>query len=135
MVVVGEAAAGPAEVGDVDRLEGVDDVVPHAAGVGDVRVFADPDAVVDAAAEVLGEVAVEVAADRAAVLVAVDDGLGFERLGGAGVGSREGAARAPSDSGERWRCESSLTVMRVDLRLSDKMRTGRASATGRRAVY
>ena len=74
--------------------------MPRVLGI--VRVFADPDAVVDAAAQVLGEVAVEVAADGAAVLVAVDDGLGFERIGGRG-GVRKYAPSAPSDSGERWR--------------------------------
>ena len=54
--------------------------MPRVLGI--VRILADPDAVVDAAAQVLGEVAVEVPADRAAVLVAVNDGRGFERLSG-----------------------------------------------------
>ena len=59
--------------------------MPRVLGI--VRFFADPDAVVDAAAEVLGELAVEVPADGAAVLVAVDDGFGLERLGDTGFGS------------------------------------------------
>ena len=109
VVVVGEAAAGPAEVRDVDRAEGVEDVGAHAAGVGDRRIFADPDAVVDAAAEVLGEVAVEVAADRAAVLVAVDDGLGLERLGG---GTAVGRCDC-STSDERGETRENLNVIRA----------------------
>ena len=93
VVVVGIAAAGPAEVRDVDRAEGLDDVGPHAAGVGDVRLFADPDAVVDAAAEVLGKLAVEIAADDAAVFVAPDDRVGVKRRGGPGWRNRPETAK------------------------------------------
>ena len=63
VVLVGEAAARPAEDGDVELLQRRDDVVADAARVGDRRVLADPDALVDAAAEVLGEVAVDVPVD------------------------------------------------------------------------
>ena len=90
VVVVGKAAAGPAEVRNVDRLEGVDDVGPHAAGVGDLRFFADPDAVVDAAAEVLGELAVEMAADRAAVAIR----RGSTALASSGSAARDEAANS-----------------------------------------
>ena len=54
--------------------------LPNAAHVGDRRIFADPNAVVNAAAQVLGEVAVDVAADFAAVFAALNDGCGVECL-------------------------------------------------------
>jgi hypothetical protein len=59
VVLVGETAARPAQVGDVQGLEGLDDVQPDATLVGHLRVLADEEAAVDAVAEVLGEVAVE----------------------------------------------------------------------------
>ncbi len=75
VVVVREAAARPAEVGGLDLLQRVDDVVPHAIGVGDRRVDSYVQATVDAPSQVLGEVAVQVPRDHAAVLVAPDGGL------------------------------------------------------------
>ena len=59
VVLVGKAAAGPAENGDVDGLQGFDDILSHAVDIGDVGVFADIDAFINAAAQVLGEVAVD----------------------------------------------------------------------------
>ena len=73
VVLVGEAAAGPAQVGNPQRPQGLDHVVADAPGVGDRGVLPDPDAAVDAAAEVLGEVAVQVAADGVLAEVGVDD--------------------------------------------------------------
>ena len=67
VVLVGEAAAGPAQHRHAELLERGDDVVAEAARVGDRRVLADPDAFVDQAAEVLGELAVD---------GRVDDGAG-----------------------------------------------------------
>ncbi len=63
VVFVGEAAAGPANVGDLERLERGHDVVADAAGIWDGGRGADPDALVHAVAEVFGELAEDVAVD------------------------------------------------------------------------
>ena len=54
---------GQRRTGMFEVLQRGDDVVADAAGVGDRRSGPDPDAFVDAAAQVLGEVAVHVAVD------------------------------------------------------------------------
>ena len=72
VVLVGEAAARPADVRHLERLQRGDDVVADAAGVGDGRVGADPDAFVDAVAEVFGELAEDIAVDLRAGLRRVD---------------------------------------------------------------
>jgi hypothetical protein len=82
VVVVGEAAAGPAHQRHLDRLQRRDHVVAIAAGVGDLAVLADPDAFVDAAAQVLGELAVDVAIDLGPRLVRMEhEALGEGRRG------------------------------------------------------
>ena len=73
MVAVGKAAAGPAEIRDFNFLERGDNVVAHAAGVRELCVFADPQAVVNAAAQMLGEMSVDVAVDFVFALVDVND--------------------------------------------------------------
>ena len=72
VVGVGETAARPAEIRDLDRAQGGDDVGAETADVGDGRVLADPEALVHAAAEVLGELAENVAADLRPRLVGGD---------------------------------------------------------------
>jgi hypothetical protein len=72
VVFVGEAAARPAQDGDADRSQGRDDVAADPAHVGDGRIRPDPEPVVDAAPEVLGEVAVDVAADPGFAAVGAD---------------------------------------------------------------
>jgi len=80
VVGVGEAAAGPAQVGHLDRAEGGNDVLADTAHVGDRRILADPDALVHAAAKVFGKLTEEVPADLRPGLTGVDgevdDGLG-----------------------------------------------------------
>jgi len=49
--------------GDADFLEGLDDVVADAAGVGDGAILAHPKAFVDAASEMFGEVTVDIRVD------------------------------------------------------------------------
>src|SRR5690625_3842260 len=109
VVVVGEAASGPAQVGDAQGAQRLDHVVADAAGVGDLGVLAHVEAAVDAAPQVLGEVAVEVAADGGAGQVQVDDHAGGAvgaaaarpgRAGGVGAGGG-GAERGGQASGER----------------------------------
>ena len=61
VVAVGEASAGPADRRPRGQAAAaVDERAPDAAGIGNLRAFADPDAVVDDAAEVLDEVPVEI---------------------------------------------------------------------------
>ena len=59
VVAFGEAAARPAQHRCLDRPHGVDERLPDAVGVADLRLLADPHAVVDHAAEVLDEVGVD----------------------------------------------------------------------------
>ena len=76
VVSVGEAASGPAQVRRADALHVVHELLPDAVDVGDPRLAADPDAVVDDAAEVLDEVAVDVGADRRPGRRGIDFDLG-----------------------------------------------------------
>ena len=80
VVLVGEAAARPAQVGDLDLAQRLDDVVSNAVSVGDRRCGPDPQPVVDAAAEMLGEVAVDVPADHRTRLPGADRQRGVPRL-------------------------------------------------------
>src|SRR5690606_16410539 len=73
VILVGEAPAGPTQVGDPDAPQRLDDVGADAIPVGDRGILADPEATVDAPAEMLGEVAIEVAADRGAGGIEIDD--------------------------------------------------------------
>ena len=86
VVAVGEAAAGPANHAGLQRLELVHQRFADAADVGDLRLLADPDAVVDDAAEVFDEVAVEVGGDAADRFIEqdVEPRLGGLRGGAAG---------------------------------------------------
>src|SRR6266851_9129473 len=59
VVGVGEAAAGPTQYGSLHGAHRVDERLADAIHVRDLRLFADPDAVVDHAAEMLDEVAVD----------------------------------------------------------------------------
>ena len=72
VVLVGEAAARPAEDRRLQLLQGFDDVDADAPDIGDRRVLAHPHAFVDAAPEVLGEVPVDLPADGLLAQVGVD---------------------------------------------------------------
>ena len=69
VVLVSKAAARPADYGRLDRLQRADDVAAHAPDIGDLGVRADPDAVIDAGAQMFGKLTVDVARDRGAGLV------------------------------------------------------------------
>ena len=75
VVLIGEAAAGPAEHRQLDVPQGFHHVGAHAVDVGDGGILSHIDAVVDAAAQVLGEVAVDVLVDGALFVLLVDDNL------------------------------------------------------------
>jgi hypothetical protein len=98
VVGVGEAAAGPAEDGRFDGAHGVDEGLADAVGVGDFGVGADPDAVVDDAAEVLDEMGVDLRRDGG-------DGLGGKNVdvgvdGGGGLREEMRAAEGESSGSE-----------------------------------
>ena len=63
VVFIGEAAAGPAQHGELYLPESVHDVLAVAVDVRNIAVLADVYPVVNAAPEVLGEVAVDLAVD------------------------------------------------------------------------
>ena len=63
VIFISEAAAGPAHVRYLHRLQRGDDVVADAARIRDLGVRADPDAFINAVAEMLGELAEDVAVD------------------------------------------------------------------------
>jgi hypothetical protein len=63
MIIVGEAAAWPAEHWWFQPAQGFDDIRAEAAYVGEGRIFTDPDAVIDAATEVLDEMTVDIRID------------------------------------------------------------------------
>ena len=72
VVFVGEAAAGPAQDGNLQLFQRFDNVRAHAVDVGDRRILADVEPAVNAAAQMLGEVAVNVAVDLRARMRRVD---------------------------------------------------------------
>ena len=75
VVLVGEAAAGPAQHRQLDVLQGLHHVGAHAVDVGDGGILTHENAVVDAAAQMLGKVAVDVLVDGALLVQLVDDDL------------------------------------------------------------
>ena len=57
VILVCEAASGPAEHGDAEGFEGLQDIGPIAGDIGDIGVRTYPDAFVDASAQVFGKLA------------------------------------------------------------------------------
>ncbi len=77
VIDVGEAAARPAQIGDADLEQGGHRFLAKAVDVGDGGVFTDPEAVIDAAAEMLGKVAVDMAADGLGCDLSIDEDFGL----------------------------------------------------------
>ena len=75
MVFVGETAAWPAQQGQLDSLQRLDNVVANAARVGDRALLSDPDSFVNAVAKVFGKLAIDVSADGVFSAVGVDNQL------------------------------------------------------------
>src|ERR1051325_4197969 len=63
VIFVGEAAARPAHVRHLNRLQRGDHIVADAASIRNCGAWADPAAFINAVAEVLGELAEDVAVD------------------------------------------------------------------------
>ena len=53
VVGIGKAAARPAQHRNVQRLERIDNIAAHAVDMGNLRAFADINALIDAAAQML----------------------------------------------------------------------------------
>ena len=75
VVGIGKAAARPAQHGDMDVLQGIDDVAAHAVDIGDLGILAHIKALIDAAAQMLRELAVNVGINGANGTVGVDKNM------------------------------------------------------------
>ena len=82
VVLVGKASAGPAEHGDLQGPEGIQDIGPVTVDVGNGGVLAHPDPFVDAFPEVLGELSVDFGRNDRLVLGRLMDGDFDLRAGG-----------------------------------------------------
>src|SRR5215831_5869810 len=78
MILIGVAAARPSQDSKIEALERCDHIIAKAASVRNRRVFTNPDAVIDAAAQVFGKTAIDIAADRRTRLVSANRDLGLE---------------------------------------------------------
>ncbi|OPZ96781.1 MAG: hypothetical protein BWY71_01829 [Planctomycetes bacterium ADurb.Bin412] len=75
VIAVGKAAAGPANIGAMYLSQRLDDVGTDSPYVGDGRILAYPDAVVDTAAQVFHELPVNVPADGFLPLIGMNQNL------------------------------------------------------------
>src|SRR5512146_2068349 len=73
VVVVGEAATGPAQHRDTQFLEVIERLLAVAVDVGNAGLRPDPQASVHARSQMLGEVAVELRLDRADLVVGAQE--------------------------------------------------------------
>ena len=72
VIFIGKTAARPTHNGYVQVLQRRDDVVAKSARIGNGRVFADPDAFLDAASQMLRELAVNVPVDLGTGLIGMN---------------------------------------------------------------
>ena len=77
VIFVGEAASGPAYVRHINRFQRGDHIVANAACIRNGGIGADPDAVVNAVSEMLGELPEKIAVDLRAGLGCVNRQLDF----------------------------------------------------------
>ena len=84
MVLVGKAAAGPAQDRNFQGLEGLQDIRTVAVDIGDVTIGTHPDTFVDASAQMLGKLSVNLGRDNGLVLGRFMDGNFHLRLEGKG---------------------------------------------------
>jgi hypothetical protein len=73
MILIRKTAARPADDGNLNFFQRGDDVIADPARVWNGTVLADPDAIVNATAEMLGKLPVNVPADGVRALVGMDD--------------------------------------------------------------
>ena len=72
VILVGEAAARPAQHRNLELLQRLNDVRPHAVHVRDVGVLPDIESLIDASAQVLGEMSVNLRVDVGNFLLIID---------------------------------------------------------------
>src|ERR1039458_4067651 len=80
VVLVGEAAAGPADHRDLQVSESLQNVVAVSPRFRNLGVFTDPDAAVDSGAQMLGELAEQLPINLRSEPVGVDGEAGGGRL-------------------------------------------------------
>ncbi len=101
MIFVGEAPAGPAKYGDLDFLERLDHVLANAADVGNVRIFAHPETLIYAAAQVFGKMSVDLRGDPVLAPVDVNEQFAdFVTVGGNAGGGPDRAGQPQDNYGE-----------------------------------
>jgi hypothetical protein len=88
VIGIGEATARPADHRHLDLAQRRDDVATDATDVRDRGIGADPDALIDPAAEMLDEMAVDVRIDRGARAIRPNRQLGAIGLR-LGIGGRQ----------------------------------------------
>ena len=72
VIFIGKATAGPTHNGDLDGLECANNIAANTAHIRDFAILANPDAAVNAGAQMLGKLAENVAVDGCAGLVRFD---------------------------------------------------------------
>src|SRR5262249_18312865 len=72
VILVGEAASRPAQDWNLASLKRRHDVVSNAPRIRNRALLADPESIIDAVAEMLGEVPVDIAIDRGFALLGMD---------------------------------------------------------------
>jgi hypothetical protein len=78
VIFICKTTAWPAQVGNVDMLERIHDVVANAARIGDVGSFADINAVVYATTQVFGKVPINMFVNVAAFFVGIEKDIGHD---------------------------------------------------------
>ena len=73
VVLIRKATPWPAQDGNSDLAQRRDDIAANPTHIGDGRVLANPDAAIDAAAEMFGKMPIDVAADGLLSQIGVDD--------------------------------------------------------------
>jgi hypothetical protein len=76
MVAISETTPGPSIVGHADALHVVNELPADSANIGNLRIGADPDPVIDDTAQMLDELAIEVRADLRPIRLDRDLDLG-----------------------------------------------------------
>jgi hypothetical protein len=73
MVFVGKASPGPAQDWHMNVAQGLYHVIADASGVRNLRVFSDPNPVIDAPTHMFSKVAIDMLIDTVLALVCMDN--------------------------------------------------------------
>jgi hypothetical protein len=72
MIFVGKAPSGIPNIRHFDRSERIYDIISNTPGVGDLGILSNPDAAINAVAEMFGELAENVTVDLSSRFRGVD---------------------------------------------------------------